>query len=65
MLFPAVMAGSDTLAFDFALKSSATGKYLTAETFGFRINVNGAACKRKQIFTLEPDGGSDKVYIRT
>jgi fascin 1/2 len=59
------MAGSETLAFDFALKNSATGKYLTAETFGFRINVNGTVCKRKQIFTLEPHGDSDKVFIRT
>jgi fascin 1/2 len=55
---------SENLSWSFGLINAA-GKYLTAETFGFRINCNAGALKRKQIWFLEADASSDKVYFRS
>jgi hypothetical protein len=54
---------SETLSWSFGLINAA-GKYLTAETFGFRINCNATSMKRKQIWFLESDA-SGKVYFRS
>lgn len=42
------------------------GKYLTAETFGFKLNATGTALKRKQKWTLEFDAHDDNaIYLRS
>ena len=45
---------------------NAAGKYLTAETFGFKINANGTNMKTKQIWMLETKAGDDQyIYLRS
>ena len=46
---------SDLLKWNLGLVSS-THKYLTAETFQFKVTANGTALKKKQIWTLEKVG---------
>lgn len=39
-------------------------KYMTAETFGFKLNANGASLKKKQLWTLEPSNtGESECFL--
>lgn len=54
----------ESLSWSFGLINSAR-KYLTAETFGSKIVCAASLMKKKQIFFLEQDEGSEHVFIRS
>jgi len=58
-------SGGCTLQWRMGLLNS-RGRYLTAETFGFKINATGTALRKKQLWTIDyhssPD---DAVLIRS
>ena len=54
---------NETLKWTFGLINSAN-KYLTAETFQFKVTCNGNTLKKKQIWTLEREG-ENEVAIKS
>lgn len=52
------------LEWTLGFRNHASGKYLTQETFGFTLNVNGPSLRKKQMFTLV-SAADGSVHIKT
>ncbi|KAL3876437.1 hypothetical protein ACJMK2_034284 [Sinanodonta woodiana] len=57
-------AGTSGFQWKVGLQNS-LGKYLTAETFGFKINASGVGLKKKQVWTIEQVSNEEWVYLRS
>lgn len=55
---------NETLKWTMGLINSA-GKYLTAETFQFKLTANGTSMRKKQIWALERVGGDNTVALKS
>ncbi|XP_064478773.1 protein singed-like isoform X2 [Ornithodoros turicata] len=57
-------SGEPTLSWNVGLLNG-KNKYLTAETFGFKVNANGLTLKKKQLWTLEPYEEDDAICLKS